>query len=37
MASYGEILRKFIKDSGMSVRKLSVETDINRTLLQKYL
>lgn len=37
MASYGEILRKFIKDSGMSVRKLSIETDINRTLLQKYL
>lgn len=37
MASYGEILRKFIKDSGMSVRKLSVETDINRALLQKYL
>lgn len=37
MSSYGDNLRKYIKESGISVRKLSIETEINRTLLQKYL
>ena len=37
MSSYGDSLRKYIKENGMSVRKLSIETEINRTLLQKYL
>ena len=37
MSSYGENLRRYIKDSGMSVRRLSLEAGMNRTLLQKYL
>ena len=37
MSSYGDSLRKYIKENGMPVRKLSIETEINRTLLQKYL
>lgn len=37
MSFYGDNLRKYIKENGMSVRKLSIETEIHRTLLQKYL
>lgn len=37
MSTYGEYLKKYIKEKGISVRKLSIETNINRTLLQKYL
>lgn len=37
MSAYGECLKKYIKENGMSVRKLSIETGINRTLIQKYL
>lgn len=37
MSTYGERLRKYINDRKISVRKLSMETGINRVLLQKYL
>ena len=37
MSDYGECLKKYIKENGISVRRLSIETEINRTLLQKYL
>lgn len=37
MSAYGESLKKYIKDKRISVRKLSMETKIDRTLLQKYL
>lgn len=37
MSVYGERLKKYIKDSGLSVRKLAAEANIDRTLLQRYL
>ena len=37
MSTYGEKLRKYINECKISVRKLSMETGINRVLLQKYL
>lgn len=37
MSLYGECLRKYIEESGMSVSRLAKETGFNRTLLQKYL
>ena len=32
MSDYGECLKKYIKENGISVRRLSIETEINRTL-----
>lgn len=37
MSAYGDCLKRYIKDKRVSVRKLSLETKIDRTLIQKYL
>lgn len=37
MSAYGDCLKRYIKDKRVSVRKLSMETKIDRTLIQKYL
>lgn len=37
MSTFSDLLKQHINDKGISVRKLSMELEIDRTLLQKYM